>query len=51
MKELERLVRDLVAGKAKSSGSFQEVKLKPTDPPKYGGGNKDVVKIWLAMMV
>jgi hypothetical protein len=35
----------------KPGSSFQGVKLRPADPPKYAGGNKDVVKDWLATMV
>jgi hypothetical protein len=41
----------LVAEKKKSATSFRGVKLRPADPPKYAGGNKDVIKDWLAMMV
>jgi hypothetical protein len=49
IRELERLVIDLttaVKGKG-PGGSFQGVKLKPADPPKFGGG-KEVVKDLLA---
>jgi hypothetical protein len=35
----------------KLGSSFQGVKLRPADVPKYAGGNKDVVKDWLATMV
>jgi hypothetical protein len=48
---LEQLVADLVAGKMKPATSFQGVKLRPADPPKYVGGNEDVIKDWLATMV
>jgi hypothetical protein len=51
VKQLEQLVADLVAEKKKSATSFQGVKLRPADPPKYAGGNKDVIKDWLATMV
>jgi hypothetical protein len=51
VKQLEQLVADLVAGKMKPATSFQRVKLRPADPPKYAGGNKDVMKDWLATMV
>jgi hypothetical protein len=44
-------VADLVAGKMKPTTSFQGVKLRPADPPKYAGGNKYVIKDWLATMV
>ena len=44
VKQLEQLVADLVAGKMKPATSFQGVKLRPADPPKYAGGNKDVIK-------
>ena len=38
-----------MAEKAKSGGvSFQGVKLRPADPPKFSGANKEVVKEWLA---
>jgi hypothetical protein len=51
VKQLEQLVADVVAEKKKSATSFQVVKLRPVDPPKYAGGNKDVIKDWLATMV
>jgi hypothetical protein len=51
VKQLEQLVADLVAGKMKPATSFQGVKLRPADPPKYARGNKDVIKNWLATMV
>jgi hypothetical protein len=51
VKQLEQLVADLVAGKMKPATSFHGVKLRPADLPKYAGGNKDVIKDWLAMMV
>jgi hypothetical protein len=51
VRQLEKQLADLVAGKMKPGSSFQGVKLRPTDPPKYAGGNKDVVKDWLATMV
>jgi hypothetical protein len=51
VKQLEQLLADLVAEKKKSATSFQGVKLRPADPPKYAGGNKDVIRDWLAMMV
>jgi hypothetical protein len=51
VKQLEQLVADLVAGKMKPATSFQRVKLRPADPPKYARGNKDVIKDWLATMV
>jgi hypothetical protein len=51
VKQLEQLVADLVAEKKKSATSFQGVKLRPADPSKYAGGNKDVIKDWLATMV
>jgi hypothetical protein len=51
VKQLEQLVANLVAGKMKPATSFQGVKLRPADPPKYAGGNKDVIKDWLATMV
>jgi hypothetical protein len=51
VKHLEQLVADLVAGKMKPATSFQGVKLRPADRPKYDGGNKDVIKDWLATMV
>jgi hypothetical protein len=51
VRQLEKQLADLVAGKMKPSSSFQGVKLRPADPPKYAGSNKDVVKDWLAMMV
>jgi hypothetical protein len=42
----------LVAGKMKPGSSFQGIKLRPANPPKYAEGNKDsVVKNWLATMV
>jgi hypothetical protein len=51
VKQLEQLVADLVAGKMKQATSFQGVKLRPADPSKYAGENKDVIKDWLATMV
>jgi hypothetical protein len=48
---LKQLVADLVAGKMKPTTSFQGVKLRPADPSKYAGGNKDVIKDWLATMI
>jgi hypothetical protein len=51
VKQLKQLVADLVAKKKKLATSFQGVKLRPADPPKYAGGNKDVIKDWLATMV
>jgi hypothetical protein len=51
VRQLEKQLADPVAGKMKPSSSFQGVKLRPADPPKYAGGNKDVVKDWLATMV
>jgi hypothetical protein len=49
--QLEKQLADLVAGKMKPATSFQGVKLRPADPPKYAGGSKDVIKDWLATMV
>jgi hypothetical protein len=51
VKQLEKQLADLVTGKMKPATSFQGVKLRPVDPPKYAGGNKDVIKDWLATMV
>jgi hypothetical protein len=51
VKQLEQLVADLVAGKMKAATSSRGVKLRPADPSKYAGGNKDVIKDWLATMV
>jgi hypothetical protein len=51
VRQLKKQLVDLVAGKMKPSSSLQGVKLRPADPPKYAGGNKDVVKDWLATMV
>jgi hypothetical protein len=51
IKQLEQLVADLVAGKMKPATSFQGIKLRPADSSKYAGGNKDVIKDWLATMV
>jgi hypothetical protein len=51
VKQLEQLVADLVAGKMKPATSFEGVKLRPADSPKYAGGNKDLIKDWLATMV
>jgi hypothetical protein len=51
VKQLEKQLADLVAGKMKPATSFQGVKLRPADPPKYAGGNKNVIKDWLATMV
>ena len=50
VKDLEKLVRDIMAEKqTKPGGShFQGVKLRPADPPKFSGANKEVVKDWLA---
>jgi hypothetical protein len=50
-KQLEKQSADLVAGKMKLATSFQGVKQRPADPPKYAGGNKDVINDRLAMMV
>jgi hypothetical protein len=50
VRQLEKQLADLVAGKMKPGGSFQGVKLRPADPPKFGGCNKDVIKDF-AMMV
>jgi hypothetical protein len=45
VKQLEKQLADLVAGKMKAATSFQPgVKLRPADPPKYAGGNQDVIK-------
>jgi hypothetical protein len=35
-RQLEKQLADLVARKVKPGGSFQGVKLRPADPPKYG---------------
>jgi hypothetical protein len=51
VKQLEKRLADLVAGKMKPATSFQGVKLRLADPPKYAGENKDVIKDWLATMV
>jgi hypothetical protein len=52
VKQLEKQLADLVAGKMKPATSFQgTVKLRPADPPKYAGEKKDVIKDWLATMV
>jgi hypothetical protein len=51
VRQLEKQIAEWVAGKMKLGSSFQGVKLRPADPPKYAGGNKDVVKDWLATMV
>jgi hypothetical protein len=51
VRQLEKQMAEWVAGKVKPGSSFQGVKLRPADPPKYAGGNKDVVKDWLATMV
>jgi hypothetical protein len=51
VRQLEKQLADLVARKMKPGGSFQGVKLRPADPPKDAGGNKDVIKDWLATMV
>jgi hypothetical protein len=40
VKQLEKLLADLVAGKMKPATSFQGVKLRPADPPKYAGGKQ-----------
>jgi hypothetical protein len=37
VKQLEQLVAHLVAGKIKPATSFQGVKLRSADPPKYAG--------------
>jgi hypothetical protein len=47
VRQLEKQLAHLVAGKMKPVSSF----LRPADPPKYAGGNKDVIKDWLATMV
>jgi hypothetical protein len=44
VRQLEKQMAEWVAGKVKPGSSFQGVKLRPADPPKYAGGNKDVVK-------
>jgi hypothetical protein len=44
VRQLEKQLADLEAGKMKPGGSFQGVKLRPADPPNYAGGNKDVIK-------
>jgi hypothetical protein len=51
VRQLEQQLADLVAGKVKPGGSFQGVKLRPTNPSKCARGNKDVIKDWLATMV
>jgi hypothetical protein len=51
VRQPEKQLADLVAGKMKPGGSFQGVKLRPANPPKYARGNKDVIKDWLATMV
>jgi hypothetical protein len=51
VRQLEKQLADLVAGKVKPGSFFQGVKLRPADPSKYAGGNKDAVKDWLATMV
>jgi hypothetical protein len=51
VKQLEKQLADLVAGKMKPATSFQGVKLRPADPPKYAGEINDVIKDWLATMV
>jgi hypothetical protein len=51
VKQLEKQLADLVAGKMKPATLSQGVKLRPADPPKYAGQNKDVIKDWLATMV
>jgi hypothetical protein len=51
VRQLEKRMAGWVAGMVKPGSSFQGVKLRPADPPKYAGGNKDVVKDWLATMV
>jgi hypothetical protein len=51
VRQLEKQMAEWVAGKVKPGSSFQGVKLRPADPSKYAGGNKDVVKDWLATMV
>jgi hypothetical protein len=44
VKQLEKQLADLVARKMKPATSVQGVKLRPADPPKYAGRNKDVIK-------
>jgi hypothetical protein len=51
VKQLKKQLADLVAGKMKPATSFQGVKLRPSDSSKYAGGNKDVIKDWLATMM
>jgi hypothetical protein len=51
VKQLEKQLADLVVRKMKPVTSFQGVKLRPADRPKYAGRNKDVIKDWLATMV
>jgi hypothetical protein len=50
VRQLERIVQDLLSWKGKPGGSFQGVKLRPANSPKFGGGKK-VIKDWLATMV
>jgi hypothetical protein len=51
VRQLEKLMAEWVVGKMKPGSSFQGIELRPADPLKYAGGNKDVVKDWLATMV
>jgi hypothetical protein len=51
VKQLKKQLADLVAGMMRPATSFEGVKLRPADPPKHAGGNKDVIKDWLATMV
>jgi hypothetical protein len=50
VRRLERVVLELMTAKGKPGGSFQGVKLRPADPPKFGDG-KEVIKDWLDTMV
>jgi hypothetical protein len=50
VRELERVVLELMTAKGKPGGSGQGVKLRPADLPKFGGG-KEVINDWLATMV
>jgi hypothetical protein len=51
VKQLEKQLADLVAWKMKPVSTFQGIKLRPVDLPKYARENKDVIKEWLATMV
>jgi hypothetical protein len=50
VKELERVVVEIMASERKLGGSFEGVKLRPADPPDFQGG-KEVMKAWLVRMV